>query len=1116
MAITIITQPECVVYFNKSEQVNDEDKTVLTKLDVTITIEAESDTGEELSYRWYKVIPPQYNFPTKDSDIKPLSDGKIAASGITYSGTTTNFLTITHEPGSNDRVDTGEEFVFCEIYDGDTYEKTDNIKVMLKDDYRIERYYDSCGFPLIPNYNSYYDRFWAACKSNHFIREQKYFAGWTIYDDRCNNIVDGIGYEGNDLGHIIKEYKDIDTTNPRAYRAPIISLPETTDPSDPKNLGYGFIVQAVEWSDSFGDVNIDTEKYSHDVKLHLVIDSPFVKRRNDSVVGIYVRDELRAKANVTWSYEGKDIETITPITPKPTSSLNVLTIGYHDSESENSCPYDYYFDGQFVRIEEGKDNNIKYKLLSKNKFDQIDNYYIDPFYPLGPTSNTIDANRNTVTYSFITQEQQEGKQTGGVPYIDDTNQSFHKKLDHDAYSIAESGLQCQYSNPFIGDVCDPCAVIPSGTSCSIVRTRQPKTIASIKVSTVNASNLSFVVQDGNDYYEMNTTYPLFCEKQCNIVYNTENSDKYIILNTDDGRKIENLQNDCLAFSASSNSDLITFTVEVQKNGAPVILDDDKNQYVYVYAREEGICLLLDRFPIEADTRTTSSNKVELLTVTDVDSETGEIVEETKFDSCIDRQKISSQKTTAEALMQGKAIVDSQLESCFITNEVKAYCDAIDAYLQLTEDISNNVTDRWAVFWARQIEPQIEPSNTKGWKKIGEWWMAPIATSGNVGNPTPEAPIDYDAAWALPPDGIIYIYRYIFHDDEEIRDWPGYDLPCYETGGGSCPKDPNPPVGDSFPCTPGTFACGDDCASGSSDSKVGVAANIDNANTKKLYLPDEAKFTLGAGIDAWLLTGSNLDYVSSSNLKLKMANDWVAAPSVVETNKLVVQTPDKNLKFIYESQMDDESGESYYTMTNIVVSLSDDSDKIADGYEGCIAMNPRSAKVPKGTYIADDCAQQEDINKQAMLLAVSQLVCLYCSKELPPIGCCECRKIGGVIIAPMCNGEMQPGDECKKVKTCYGNCPYVEGDTSNAVPKCSVSISSAAQAKCSYLAESPYQANAQAATAALASRVCFPCDKVGGGGAGGGGGATSISASCSASCTDCAKAYCVFRGFDDSE
>ena len=244
----------------------------------------------------------------------------------------------------------------------------------------------------------------------------------------------------------------------------------------------------------------------------------------------------------------------------------------------------------------------------------------------------------------------------------------------------------------------------------------------------------------------------------------------------------------------------------------------------------------------------------------------------------------------------------------------------------------------------------------------------------------------------------------------------------------------------------------------------------------------------------------------------MASNWVAAPSVAETNKLVVQTPEENLKFIYESQTNDESGESYYTMTNIVVSSPDGTDEIADGYDGCIAMHPRSAKVPKGTYIADDCAQQEDINKQAMLLAVSQLVCLYCSKELPPIGCCDCREIGGVKIAPMCNGIMEPGETCTTVKSCYGNCPYAKDDT-NALPKCSVNTPSAKQEKCSYLAESPYQADAQAVTAALASRVCFPCDRVGGGtivsGGGVGGGAGSIIAQCGSACSDCANSYCVF-------
>ena len=304
MAITIKTQPGCAVYFNKSEEVNDAGETVLTELNATITIEVESDTGETLSYQWNKVIPPQYNFPTKDSVVEPLSDNTITAAGIAYSGTTTNTLTITHTIDINGRVDTGEEFVFCEIYDGNTYEKTDTIKVMLNDDYSIRGYHDGCGFPVYSNYNSYFDRVWAACKSNYFIQEQKYFAGWTIYDNRCNNIVDGIGYTGDDLGHIIKEYKNINTENPREYRQLKINL------ADPKDLGYGFIVQAVEWSDSFGDVAINTDEYTNEVNLHLVIDSPFIKRRNDSVLGVYVKGELRAKANVTWSYEGKDIDQI--------------------------------------------------------------------------------------------------------------------------------------------------------------------------------------------------------------------------------------------------------------------------------------------------------------------------------------------------------------------------------------------------------------------------------------------------------------------------------------------------------------------------------------------------------------------------------------------------------------------------------------------------------------------------------------------------------------------------------------------------------------------------------------------------------------------------------------
>ena len=162
------------------------------------------------------------------------------------------------------------------------------------------------------------------------------------------------------------------------------------------------------------------------------------------------------------------------------------------------------------------------------------------------------------------------------------------------------------------------------------------------------------------------------------------------------------------------------------------------------------------------------------------------------------------------------------------------------------------------------------------------------------------------------------------------------------------------------------------------------------------------------------------------------------------------------------------------------------DQSSDGVSHCIAVdNISTAIVPAGTYSSNKIEQLATLNKNAALLAISSISCLYGNAK------------GGAL---NCNG------------TPIGPSTYYMQESGALCSSCAIARSSSSVESNIFLAETPWNADLQALTVMLASRICIPTDRVGGGGGGGGGeAAVKIEASCSASCSECEKAYCVFRG-----
>lgn len=150
---------------------------------------------------------------------------------------------------------------------------------------------------------------------------------------------------------------------------------------------------------------------------------------------------------------------------------------------------------------------------------------------------------------------------------------------------------------------------------------------------------------------------------------------------------------------------------------------------------------------------------------------------------------------------------------------------------------------------------------------------------------------------------------------------------------------------------------------------------------------------------------------------------------------------------------------------------------------------------------------EELNKRAIQLAISSIVCQYGNLYLSAIGCSDSKnaflkdKTMGDLSATNCLVHMPascgPDVIDPKTQNCY--------DTEEGLPACAVSTMGPEIEKDTYFSSSPILANTTAAKIQLASRVCLPCDIIGGGG-GGGGGTVTISSETNCGCSSNA---CIF-------
>lgn len=266
------------------------------------------------------------------------------------------------------------------------------------------------------------------------------------------------------------------------------------------------------------------------------------------------------------------------------------------------------------------------------------------------------------------------------------------------------------------------------------------------------------------------------------------------------------------------------------------------------------------------------------------------------------------------------------------------------------------------------------------------------------------------------------------------------------------------------------------------------------------------------------TNSNGEY-HSSTLEYKLAQD--KSEGDVEEGKYYIysvadiRSGSFNNKppvnpwpiYIYLNDFDDVTY-NYSCASGESGQIIDDENGVPSG--NCYASTSVSLsyyKIDRGYFSSVNATTSlEDLNKSAIQLAISSIVCQYGNLYLSAIGCSDEKnaflkdKTMGELSATNCLVHMPascgPDVINPKEENCY--------DTEDGLPACAVSTMGPEIEKDTYFSSSPMLANTTAAKIQLASRVCLPCDIIGGGG--GGGGTVTISSETNCGCSSNA---CIF-------
>ena len=222
-------------------------------------------------------------------------------------------------------------------------------------------------------------------------------------------------------------------------------------------------------------------------------------------------------------------------------------------------------------------------------------------------------------------------------------------------------------------------------------------------------------------------------------------------------------------------------------------------------------------------------------------------------------------------------------------------------------------------------------------------------------------------------------------------------------------------------------------------------------------------------------------------------------SPIETDEATIIN--QYLWFIYDQVYDQESDKTSYNLNSYLISetlpirdeeLSDTEEELfklenttlipIECMQHCIALDSISyTTVPAGTYSGSDSANLADYNQNAVNLASTSISCLYGNAEGGPLKCSEAAK--------------------------GNNLTYFYKEIGNPMcTECAMAQDSTTMTANIFLAETPWNADLQALTVMLASRICIPRDRVG---SGGGGSSVELNMEGKVQCDSCSEGCCVF-------
>lgn len=212
-------------------------------------------------------------------------------------------------------------------------------------------------------------------------------------------------------------------------------------------------------------------------------------------------------------------------------------------------------------------------------------------------------------------------------------------------------------------------------------------------------------------------------------------------------------------------------------------------------------------------------------------------------------------------------------------------------------------------------------------------------------------------------------------------------------------------------------------------------------------------------------------------------------------------------YIYLNDFDDDLYVYNCALSENETIVKDENDVPAGNCYASASVSLPYYKIDRGYFSSiNPNASLLELNKSAIQLAISSIVCQYGNLDLSAISCSSEKfaflkdKTIGDISANNCLVYMPkscgPGTIDPKKENCY-----TDKDGWSA---CAISTVGPAIEKDTYFSSSPILANTTAAKIQLASRVCLPCDVIGGGG--GGGGTVTIKGESSCNCSSNA---CIF-------